>query len=276
MAQPCAAGAGDARGMNPDGEAPEGCTVVACRFLRGRNALLVAGDFGPVFMDCYLHLGQLGVALVAGADERLKLAVAALALHGAARPRGETAAWTLHFEDGQMNVFAVAENATGSVVGQVFTKNVRACGHNVLHAEAADVQGVRRRSVVDFAGDSVLGAAEQFYRQSEQREARFFALGGDLFAALVAQPDCDTGWLKAACLDEVRALAGDDALPPMESRVFQFRCGCSPERVAAAIWPAVRTDLDGVFGEEGQINVACPRCGLRHEIPRGLFDGLAG
>jgi molecular chaperone Hsp33 len=255
-------------------EDPEGCTAVECRFLRGRNVLLVSGDFGPVFMDCYLHLGQLGLALIAGADERLKLTVAALALHAAARPRAETAAWTLHFEEEQLNVFAVAENSTGSVTGQVFTKNVKACGHNVLHAEAADAFGVRRRSVVDFEGGSVLGAAEQFYRQSEQREARFFGLGGDVFAALVAQPDADLAWLASARADEVRALAGDRSRPPMETRLFRFRCGCSPERVAGAIWPAVRADIDGLLGGEGHVNVACPRCGLRHEISRELFDGF--
>ncbi|MFM8655754.1 MAG: hypothetical protein ACKOD5_01275, partial [Chthoniobacterales bacterium] len=43
-----------------------------CRFVAGRNALLVSGDFAGVFMDCYLHLGRAGVVLRDGTDELLK------------------------------------------------------------------------------------------------------------------------------------------------------------------------------------------------------------
>ena len=48
--------------------AEDGLVRVACRFVRGRNALLCAGDFGAMFMDLYLHLGQTGVVLGSGAD----------------------------------------------------------------------------------------------------------------------------------------------------------------------------------------------------------------
>ncbi len=250
----------------------EGGTVIECRFLRGRNALLVAADFEALFVDYYLHLGQIGVAMQRGADEKLKLTLVALALYAAARPRADTVAWTLHFEEEELNVFAVADNPEGRIIGQVFTDNVRACGGNVLHAEMADAQGTRRRSMVDFAGTDVFHAAEEYHRQSEQRTARFFTLGGDAFAGVVAQPDCDLEWLLAVGADEVRALAEDKTCQPLERRMVRFFCGCSPERVADAIRPAMQTSLDEIFGDDDHITVGCPRCGLRHEIPRGLFE----
>jgi redox-regulated HSP33 family molecular chaperone len=58
----------------------------------------------------------------------------------------------------------------------------------------------------------------------------------------------------------------------MEQRAYRFFCGCSPERVAVAVGPALRHDLDGVFGADTHITVTCPRCGTRHELARGLFE----
>ncbi|MFM8808041.1 MAG: disulfide bond chaperone [Chthoniobacterales bacterium] len=243
-----------------------------CRFVAGRNALLVSGDFAGVFMECYLHLGRAAVVLRDGTDELLKQSLAAVALYAATRPRNETLAWTIHFEDKELNIFVAAENTTGHLVGRVFSGNVRSVGTNVLHAEIAGSEGIRRRSSVDFSGDDVLAAAERFYSQSEQRPGRFFYLGGDTFAALVAQPDCDVEWLQSVPAEEVRAMAADNARSPLEVRPFMFCCGCTPEKIADALGGAVRANLDEVFGADIHINVDCPRCGLRHELPRSLFD----
>jgi molecular chaperone Hsp33 len=251
----------------------ESVVRVVCRFVRGRNALLCAGDFGAMFMDLYLHLGQTGVVLGAGADEKLKLLLAALTLHAASRPHAETCAWTMHLEEERMNLFAVAENPSGHVTGQVFTENVRSTGGNVLHAEVAQAGGARRRSSVDFAGADILRAAAEYYERSEQRPARYFELGGDRFALLAAQPDCDTDWLAGVGREEVMSLADDESRPPLETRTYLFFCGCSPVRVAGALAPALQRDLDGVFGGDTHITVTCPRCGLRHELARELFGG---
>ena len=252
-------------------EDTDGATPVVCRFVRGRNVLLCAADFGPMFMDLYLQLGQNGVVLAGGADERLKLLLATLTLHAAARPRTETCAWTVHLEEERMNLFAVAENPTGHVTGQALFENVKSVGRNVLHAETSESVGAHRRSSVEFAGSDLLVAAEEFYAQSEQRAGRFFTLGGDRFAALVAQPDADLAWLRAVATPEVLSLVEDESRPPLETRVYRFACGCTPERVAGAIGAAVREDLDGVFGGEKVIRVSCPRCGTTHELERSLF-----
>lgn len=257
----------------------EGVVAVECRFVRDRNALICAADFGPVFMDLYLHLGQSGLVLASGTDEKLKLLLAMVALHAAARPRAETCAWTLHLEKEGLNLFAVAENPTGRLVGQVFAQNVKSLGRDILHTEAAGVDGERRRSAVDLCDGDILLAAGTYYDKSEQRPARFFSLGGDTFAAVVAQPDCDLDWLVGLDAAAVSAaIEADRARPPLETRSFRFTCGCSPKKIAEAIGPALRGDLDEIFGGDTHLNVACPRCGRRHEISRDLFrppDGAA-
>ena len=48
--------------------AEEGVVLVDCRFVRERNSLLCSADFGPLFMDMYLHLGQNGLVLGGCAD----------------------------------------------------------------------------------------------------------------------------------------------------------------------------------------------------------------
>jgi molecular chaperone Hsp33 len=259
--------------MSRDLDSEDGAeqTVVACRFIAARNALLVSGDFGCVFMDCYLHLGSAGVVLRDGTDEILKGALAALALYAATRPQNETFAWTLHFEREELNVFVAVENPTGQLVGRVFSGNVRHVGGNVLHAEIAGAGGVRRRSSVDFSGNDTLRVAERFYTQSEQRPGKFYWLGGDLFAALVAQPDCDTAWLEGVTQADIAALVADQSAPPLESRRYAFCCGCTPEKIALAIGGALSGRLGEIFGPDSHINVDCPRCGVRHELPRELF-----
>jgi molecular chaperone Hsp33 len=257
-------------GMSAAGGVSDGGTEVVSRFLRGRNVLLVSGDFGPVFVDCYLHLGGAGMVLKDGTDETLKSALAVVALYAATRPRDETLAWTLHFESQGINVFVAAENRSCHLVGRVFGKNVRSVGSDVLHAEVAGGSGERRRSSVQFTGD-VLAAAREFYSRSEQRPAKFFAMGGDAFAALFGQPDCDEEWLAGADTGDVAALLSDQSIAPLEVRHYAFCCGCTPEKIAGAIAGALSGRLDEIFGGDRHINVDCPRCGVRHELPRELF-----
>lgn len=249
----------------------ESTVRVDCRFVRGRNALLCAADFGPVFMDFYLHLGQTSMVLAGGMDEKFKSLLAALTLHAAAQPRAVTCAWTVHLEEEGVNLFAVAENPTGTVTGQVFGRQVRPVGGNVVHAESVAADGLRRRSSVQFFGDDLLAAGERYYADSEQRVARYFELGGDFFALLVAQPDCDTEWLRNAGPEEIRGLcAGAEA--PLEVRRYRFACGCTAEKIAAAIGPALQGGMDEIFGDDSHIRVSCPRCGAKHEIARGLLE----
>ena len=117
-------------------------------------------------------------------------------------------------------------------------------------------------------------AAESYYAGSEQRPARYFALGGDAFALLVAQPDCDTVWLASVGADEIRTICAAEE-KPLETRVYRFACGCTSEKIAEAIGPALQGDLDEIFGGDTHIRVSCPRCGTKHEIAREVFDAIS-
>src|SRR3954465_13388815 len=94
-------------------------------FVRGRNALVARADFGELYVDYYLHQGQHGYQHSPQHDGMLKEALAAVTLHCASRPWSEVSAWTIHFQDPLLNLFVTGNNREGTVVGQLFTENVR-------------------------------------------------------------------------------------------------------------------------------------------------------
>lgn len=237
-------------------------------FVRERNVLLVRGDFGALFMDHYLHLGQWGLALDAFADTALKKALAAVALHAATRPPQDTVAWTIHFEEPLWNVFVVAENASGRVTGQAFGDGVRPMQRNLLYAETRDRAGRPRQSVVEFFGTDVSGAVEAYYVQSEQRAVRLFGGEDDRFALLLAQPQADLDWLRGLTPDAVWDIASAEALGPLEKRACRLECGCTHERMLQVLLPVMATDAGELFGGEEKLAMRCPRCGARFVISR--------
>ena len=81
---------------DPATSPPEPGLEVRSYFVRGRNALLTRADFGELYVDYYLHQGQLGAQHAPGDDELLKQALAAVTLHSASRPWSESVAWTIH------------------------------------------------------------------------------------------------------------------------------------------------------------------------------------
>ena len=100
-------------------------------FVRHRNALVARGEFSEIFAAWYLHRMDCGIQLPPGCDEIGREALAALTLHCAGRPWKETCAWTVHFRDPRMNIFAAGDNTAGTVVANVFTENIR--GNSVFN-----------------------------------------------------------------------------------------------------------------------------------------------
>src|SRR5688572_8136727 len=111
--------------------APTQGLEVRTYFVRGRNALVARADFGELYVDYYLHLGQFGYRYAPEHDSMLKEALAALTLHCASRPWNEETAWTIHFTQPLVNLFVTGDNRRGAVVGQLFTENVKEDGQNV-------------------------------------------------------------------------------------------------------------------------------------------------
>lgn len=254
------------------GSEPSGA-VVTVDFVRHRNVMLVQSDFGPLFVDYYLHLADHQLRHESAHDALLKQALVAFTLHCASRPRNEHLAWTIGLQDPRLNLFFAGDNEDCTVVGRLFTENVREAPKNVFYSEVMPGRGAeKRRSVVDFDGADLFGAAESFYAASEQRPARFFDLGEERYAMLLSHPDCDEAWLRRVTLADVKDLAGTETLARIERRTYRWHCGCEQRKIIAALGPAASGGLDELFGDSELIHVQCPRCAASHAITREAME----
>ncbi len=245
---------------------------VRTSFVRNRQALLARADFGPLYVDYYLHLADQKLRPEPEHDALFKRALAALVLHAATRPWDEMTAWTLHFQEPRVNLFLTSDNQTGTVTGRVLADNVRDMEGNLFYADVVRGQQPKRRSSIPFTGADPLAAAQAFYARSEQRGARFFQLAEEEFALLSEHPDCDLAWFSAVTADSVRDLAQTETLAPMETRTYRWHCGCNQTRMLQVLAPAFKEDADGLFGGEEKVEIRCPRCGARHTVTREALE----
>lgn len=252
-------------------DSPQGLEVRSY-FVRGRNALVARADFGELYVDYYLHQGQHGYQHDPLHDGMLKEALAALTLHCASRPWNESWAWTIHFHRPLLNLFVAGDNRRGSIVGQLFTEGVKDDGRSLFMADLVRERGEPRRSVVEFEGAQPFRVVERFYRQSEQRPARYFRHGPEDFVMVSAQPGCDLAWFEALDDEKIRALDAAETLSLLEQRHYRWDCGCTHERMLAVLAPIMRADPVELFGGEEMLRMGCPRCGARHTITREALE----
>lgn len=263
----------------PEDQTPDLCgAVVTADFVRHRNVLLVQGEFGPLFVDHYLHQADHQLRPDPAHDALFKQALVAFTLHSAARPRNEHLAWTIGLQDPRLNLFLAGDNEDCMVTGRLFTENVREAPKNAFYSEVMPGRGAeKRRSVVNFDGTDLFRAAETFYSTSEQRPARFFDLGEERFALLLSHPDSDEAWLRGVAAAEVKNLDQTETLAQIERRLYRWHCGCSQRKILAALGPAARGGLDELFGDAELIHVQCPRCAASYAITREAMEAwLAG
>jgi molecular chaperone Hsp33 len=246
-------------------------------FVRERNALVARADFGPLYVDYYLHLMEQGIRHGQQCDTLLKDALAVIALHAAARPMNENWAWTINLQQPLANLFVVADSTRGTVAGNLFTDGVKEAPHNLFCSQMFNDRGLHRKSAVEFNGTDLLRAAEQYYAQSEQRPARWFRLDEEDIVMVAAQPGCDLAWFEALDLEAMRTLDRHEVLSLLEQRFYRFECGCNQERILALVAPMAKIDADDLFGGAETISVTCPRCGARHHVTREAVEAfLAG
>ncbi len=139
--------------------------------------MLLNAQFTPLYVDYYLHLMQHGLRYEPLHDDMLKEALAALTLHLASRPVDETTAWTIHRQAPRLNLFVTGDNMTRKVTGRVFTEDVREGEHDLFFAQTVRGKGPARQSVVPVESHSVMRSVEEFYAQSQQLAARYYAEG---------------------------------------------------------------------------------------------------
>jgi molecular chaperone Hsp33 len=255
----------------------EDSSVVEVRafFVRQRNALLVRGQFAPLYMDYYLHLMQHSIQQRPALDPMLKDLLAAVALYSSSRPQDETVAWTLNLHAPLANFFVTATNRPGRVTGRLFTEDVRDNGQNMFIAQLSRPHHQPRQSMIEFTGSDMLGAVEQFYTQSEQRLTRLFRADDEEFIMVCAEPDCDEAWLSALTFDDIAVIDTTEHLTPLETRGFVFDCGCSIDRLYPLISRLTADDLDHIFSD-GLAVVTCPRCGAVFHAARDHFNEWLG
>jgi len=241
-------------------------------FVRHRNVLLAHGSFTGLYVDYYLHLAEHGLKHAEAHDRLFKETLAAFALHCASRPRNETIAWTLHFQEPFVNLFLGGDTADGTLTGRVFVDDVREMDSNRFYADVARPGRELQRSAVSFRGCGGFNALESFYAQSEQRPARCFDLGDEEFVIAFAHPDCDMAWFDALTAEALANLGESEVVVPMERRTFRWKCGCDQRRILAVLAPLMREDPEGLFGGVDELQVHCPRCAARHVVTRSIME----
>jgi hypothetical protein len=246
--------------------------VVTSEFVRHRNALLTRAKLTDLYLDYYLHVADSGLHHAPEHDRLFKDLLAVALLHAGSRPRHEYLAWTMNLQEPLLNLFVTADNDADTIVGRVFTENVKRGDTGLLFLETVRGTQPKRRSAVDFTGANVFAAAEAFFSKSEQRPARLFALGDEEFALLTSHPDCDFDWLQGIEAPRVRELLDAETIVPLERRRYDWRCGCTEARMLQILAPTMRQDPDGLFQGEDSIRIECPRCAKPYRITREALE----
>lgn len=241
---------------------------IRCYFVRERNALAVRASFESLYTDYYLHLMQHQIRYEPEWDQMLKDGFAALALHLASRPRNEATAWTINLADPAMNLFLTGSNRQENVTGRAFTENVRPTERHLFFSQNT-VDGLpTRQSTVEFEDLNLFSAVEAYYRQSEQRPARYFHHSEEDIVMVTAQPDCDMPWFLTLDDELIRNLDETEELSLLERRFLKFDCGCDLDRIYGVISSLSPDAANEVFAGD-EVSVAdCPRCGAHYRISR--------
>lgn len=254
----------------PSGESE--VLAIKSRFVRGRHTLFAQANFGPLYIDYYLHQKDNQLRLEAEHDARLKTALALFSLHCISRPRHDILAWTINFQDPLVNLFLAGDTGTGDVVGRLYTEGVKQAKENAFYQDLVRRNREPHRSVVGFTGGDMLRAVETFYQFSEQRPARFFEVEPDTYAILAAHPDYDREWFARLTVDDARRLDEEEEVVDLETRFVRWHCGCNQRRILGALAPVFQSDPESLFLGEELIEVNCPRCAGKHRISREMLE----
>ncbi len=250
----------------------EDFTTIESVFVRHRNALMIRGQFTPIYTDHYLHLMQHGIRHTAELDQMLKDAMAMLALHLVARPWAETIAWTVNLRAPRVNLFVTGGSVQEAVTGRIFTEDVREPDRNFFYSQTTSPNLPEpRTSTLEVDGRDPVAWISQFYDQSEQRPARAFRLEDENFVLVSAQPDCDMEWFEALDEEAVSNIKSTEETKALETRRFRFHCGCTLEQILPVLggW---RDRLDELFEDADTIKIQCPRCAANYRVSRDMIQ----
>lgn len=154
---------------------------------------------------------------------------------------------------------------------------------------------MRYQGLVALEADSLTGAFEDYFRQSEQLPTRLLlASDADRAAGLMLQKlpgdaGDDDGWTRACALfdtlstQELLDWSGDELLhrlfhedgaQDLGSRPLSFACSCSLERVESMLVSLGREEAMAATEPTGQAHIRCEFCGQQYDVPRDRVELL--
>lgn len=184
--------------------------------------------------------------------------------------------------------------------GAGVTADLRALGPGAVLAITIENPGhggrepIRYQGLVGLEAETLSGAFEDYFRQSEQLPTRILLATDETTAAglmlqkLPGDVGDDDGWTRASALfDTLRAeellglpaeqllhrLFHEDQPRIVGTRDLRFGCSCSRERVAAML-ESLGADEARAAVIDGAARVRCEFCGQSYEFEAGDIDAL--
>jgi molecular chaperone Hsp33 len=235
------------------------------------EAVIARGDFSDFFEVFYQHIDRWSIPLDGLTITMMRQGLAALALHLACRPRDQVDAITLNVNKPPINIFLCGDNVDSMVTGRAFTNDVKTEHSSRFFVESHRPGFEPTKSVVEVAGLDVLVIFEQYYSKSEQTHARFFEYDNNEYMLVLGLPSIDLEWLTSLDRDSAYKLA-DSGLQIIAEHIYDFQCGCDPEKIIKATKNIFENNPDELFGKNTKIETFCPRCGRRWWIAREDFE----
>jgi len=155
---------------------------------------------------------------------------------------------------------------------------------------------VRYQGLVPLEADSLAGAFEDYFRQSEQLPTRILlAADGARSAGLMLQKlpgdaGDDDGWARAGALFDtlspgelfacptatlIHRLFHEEGPELLGGRALRFGCSCSRERVGAMLQSLGRAEADAAAeANGGQVRVRCEFCGEVYDFDPDQISDL--
>jgi molecular chaperone Hsp33 len=159
-----------------------------------------------------------------------------------------------------------------------------------------DREPVRYQGLVPLASDSLAGAFEAYFRQSEQLPTRILLAADDRRAAglmlqkLPGDSGDEDGWARAGALFDtlspaelldwpadalLHRLFHEEAPEALGDRPLRFGCSCSRERVGAMLQSLGRDEADAAAAANGgDVRVRCEFCGQSYDFDPDQIDAL--
>ena len=235
------------------------------------QVLVLAGDFGRMFA-AYLDHAQRWESLPDGLSQTLmRQGLGAATLHLACRPRGEVRRLDAAHPappDERVSHRRLPPPHRDRPASSRRTSATPSRGGSTCRSRARD--GTPLLSTVEIEGVDVLQIFETYYRQSEQRPARFYEITDEEFVMFAGLPETDPEWLQGLPRETAIGIAGD-GLRLLDEQVYRFQCGCSLEKILETVRGMFAKNPEELFAGEPGVEVFCPRCARRWWVDREDF-----